>query len=714
MRGFNLIFVRPGFARQVVRKCQINLSFLLASLTNGNMDKSETKKRIEKLRKTVNYHRYLYHVLDKEEISDAALDSLKNELYKLEQENPEFITPDSPTQRVGGQPLEKFKKAVHKVPMLSIDDIFDNKELQDWENYLKQLIHSESLDYFCEYKIDGFAVSLIYEKGIFVQGATRGDGKVGEDVTQNLKTIESIPLKLEVNSEYLNSQFKNIENSLEETIEKGRIEVRGEVYMGQKEFEKFNKETVEKGEEPYSNPRNLAAGSIRQLDSKLAAQRPLKFLAYDIVTDFSQTKHSEEHRILTALGFKPNQGRKCKNLTEVLDYWKETAAKRGSLIFQIDGIVVQIDNNAVFKKLGVAGKSPRAIRALKFAPKQATTIIRDVKFQVGRTGAVTPVAILEPVKIEGVIITRASLHNEDEIKELGVKIGDTVIIERAGDVIPAVIKVLSDLRSGKEKNINMPRNCPVCKNSLVRPEGEAVWRCPNLRCIAVLRQSLHYFVSKKGFDIDGLGPKIIDHLLDENLIFSPADIFNLTEEDLAPLERFGEKSAQNLFLSIQKSKKISLARLITALGIRFVGEETAIDLAQYFGSLENIKNISQEELEAVPDIGPRASESIYNWFRIKENKELIDNLIKQGIDISAPEQISKKLSGKTFVLTGSLEDITRNEAKQRIRFLGGKVSNSVSQKIDYVVKGREPGTKYKKAKELGVKIINEQQFLAML
>ncbi len=665
------------------------------------MNKTQAKKRIEKLKAVISYHRYLYHVLNKQEISDAALDSLKHELYKLEQQYPDLITPDSPTQRVAGKPLKEFKKVRHKTPMLSLEDIFSEQELKDWEKYLKRLLPGATFDYFCEPKIDGFAVSLIYKNNILIQGSTRGDGKIGEDVTQNLKTIESIPLKLKTTS-----QIKTLPQE---------IEVRGEVYMEKKDFEKFNEKRKLLGEQTYANPRNLAAGSIRQLDPKLAASRPLKFLAYDIASDLGQETHSQEHQILLSLGFKTDPGKKCKNLEEVQDYWKDMSQKRKKLTFQIDGIVINVNNNSLFKKLGIAGKSPRAARAFKFSPEQATTIIENVKFQIGRTGAITPVALLKPVKIGGTTVSRATLHNEDEIKRLGVKIGDTVIVERAGDVIPAVKKALPELRDGNEKEIQMPTTCPVCRTRLIKPEGEAVLRCPNKNCFAVKREWLEHFVSRKGFNIEGLGPKIINKLLEKNLIWSPCDFFRLAKGDLAPLENFAEKSDENLIQAIQKSKTIPLSRFIYALGIRFVGEETAIDLAQYFGSLKKISRASKQELSAVPNIGPRVSNSIFNWFREKNNQKLIADLISIGVKILAPAKISQKLSGKTFVLTGTLNSMTREEAKNKIRFLGGNVSNSVSQKTTFLIAGKNPGeAKTKKAKKLGVKIIHEKEFLEII
>ncbi len=651
------------------------------------MTKEEARKRIQKLKEVISHHRYLYHVLDRQEISEAALDSLKHELYQLEQQYPEFVTPDSPTQRVGGEPLKGFKKVEHTAPMLSIEDIFSEKELADWEQYLRRLVPAESVDYFCEPKIDGFAVTLIYKDSILKAGATRGNGRVGEDVTQNLKTIESIPLRLRKHHP-------------------GVVEVRGEVYMGKKDFEKFK--------DTYANPRNLAAGSIRQLDPKLAASRPLKFLAYDLVTPLGQKKHSEEHQILRELGFKSDLGKGCKNLSDIVVFWQEINRKRDSLPFQIDGVVVVVDDNALFQKLGVVGKSPRGIRAFKFSPKQATTRVKDIKVQVGRTGAVTPVAVLEPVRVGGVTISRATLHNEEEIKRLGVKIGDTVIVERAGDVIPAVAKVLKDLRTGKEKEFNFPKTCPVCGQKLQKPPGEAVWRCINPSCRAQRREFLYHFVSKKALDVKGLGPKIINKLIGADLVSEPADLFKLEEGDLVPLEKFAEKSAANLISAIRSSRQVPLSRFIYALGIRHVGEETAMTLAQYFSSINRLKKASEEELQAVSDVGEEVSKSISVWFGDKRNLKMVNDLLGVGIKILPPPRVSKKLAGKTFVLTGSLNSLTRDEAHKRIRLLGGHPSSSVSPKTDYLVVGANPSSKLEKARKLGVKTIDEKEFLSLI
>ena len=681
------------------------------------MNKQQACQRIEKLKEVINYHRYLYHVKNRQEISASVLDSLKHKLYKLEQQYPEFITSDSPTQRVAGQPLKKFKKVEHKTPMLSIEDIFSEKELQDWENYLKRLIYRDpvsadsiTLEYFCEPKIDGLAVSLIYENGVFIRGATRGDGRIGEDVTQNLKTIESIPLRLKI----INYKLK-IPNF---------IEIRGEVYIEKKAFEDYNqKERINKNLTSYSNSRNLAAGSIRQLDPKLTASRPLKFLAYNIATEIGQEKHSEDHDLLLKLGFKTDKGNICKNLSEVISLWKKAIKKRGDLPFQIDGLVVSVNNNSIFKKLGRAGKSPRGIRALKFPSKEVLTKILDIRIQVGRTGAITPIAILEPVKIDGTTISRATLHNQDEITRKDVRIGDTVIIARAGDVIPAVNKVLFELRDGKEKKFYLPKKCPVCFEKLSLSKENVILRCQNSKCFARQKRYFYHFVSRQAFNIEGLGPKILNQIIDSGLAQDPADLFELKQGDLLPLERFAEKSVKNLIKAIKEKKEISLSRLIYALGIRNVGLETARDLAESFESLENLKKATFEKIEEIRDIGPKTAKSIFVWFQQKSNIKFLEKLKKNGIKIAEGPLSSLKLrelrgpsaiSGKIFVLTGSLKTITRDEARERVRFLGGKTSESISKNTDYLVVGKEPGSKLQKAKKLGVQIINEKEFLQLV
>ncbi len=674
------------------------------------MNKKEAKKRIEKLKKVIKHHRYLYHVLNRQEISEDALDSLKHELYKLEKEYPELKTPNSPTQRVEGEPLDKFEKVEHEIPMLSIEDVFSKEELEQWEDYLKRLT-SKDFHYFTELKIDGLALSLIYEKGILKRGATRGNGQVGEDVTKNIKTIESIPLELRIHQkEELSADIKE---KVGDKIKDGRIEVRGEVYIGKEDFEKLNEEMKEKGEDTFSNPRNLAAGTIRQLDPKIVASRPLKFLAYKLVTDLNQEKHSQEHQILINLGFNTDKGKECKNLEEIVDYWKKVKDKREDYPFLIDGVVISVNNNKIFKKLGRVGKSPRGVRAFKFPPSEATTIVKDVSLQVGRTGAVTPVADLKPVEIDGVTVSRATLHNFDEIDRLGLKIGDTVSVARAGDVIPIITKVFTKLRTGDEKEIKIPKKCPSCGTELVKTE-DVVWRCPNPDCFDRKRRSLHHFASKGGFDIVGLGSKNIDKLAENNLVSTSADFFKLKKGDVISLEGYSEKATENLLDSIENSKEIDLSKFIYSLGIRNVGEQTSRDLAQEFKSLKKLKKASSEELEKIRDIGPVVAQSIADFFNKEKNLELIEELKKQGVKIKKPKQESSKFEGLKFVLTGSLDSMTRREAKDKIRKLGGSVLGAVSKKTDYLVVGENPGSKLKEAKKKDVKIIQENQFLDLL
>jgi DNA ligase (NAD+) len=685
------------------------------------MEKREAKKRIEKLKALINKYRYSRHVLDKEIVPIEVEDSLKKELFDLEQKFPEFITPDSPTQRVGGKPLEKFGKVRHPKPMLSFNDAFSQKDMEDWLERDKKLLTKDEIskiDYYCEPKLDGLAIELIYENGILKKGATRGDGIIGEDVTQNLKTIEAIPLRLKEVGEVVKDLKKEGLNEVAEKIKKEGLKevvVRGEAIITKKNFQKVNEEQIKLGESPFANPRNLAAGSIRQLDPKITAKRMLDSNAYELISDLGQKTHEEKHKILHILGFKTNNkySKYCKDLKEVFNFHDFWYKNREKLPYEIDGIVVQINDIKIFEKLGVVGKAPRGAIAFKFPLKQSETIVEDIKVQVGRTGAITPVAILKPVEVGGVTITRATLHNEEEIKRLGIKIGDTVIVGRAGDVIPDVVQVLSELRTGKEKEFHFPKNCPVCGTKLVKPAGEAIWRCPNPKCPAKQRRYFYFFVN--AFDIVGLGPKIIDRLLDEALISDPADLFLLKEGDILPLERFAEKSARNLISAIQSKKKITLPKFIYALGIRNVGEETAQDLAEHFGSIEKLKKASLEELQKIMDIGPVVARSIYDFFQDKRNLKFIEKLKKVGVEIvSEKKQKVQPLKGKIFVLTGSLETMTREEAKEKIREFGGEISESVSKKTDYVVLGKEPGSKLEKAKELGVKIINEKEFLSML
>ena len=683
------------------------------------MDKNEAKKRIEKLKVLINKYRYFYHVLDQEKISSEALDSLKKELFDLEMEFPEFVAPDSPTQRIGGEPLKFFKKTKHPEPMLSFNDAFNEKDINDWLGRIKKLINPkdwDKIDFFCEIKFDGLAIELIYENSLLKIGSTRGNGLIGEDVTKNLKTIESIPLKIGETDEVLKDLNKEgmADFSYFKNLEKTAIVVRGEALVRKKDFERINKEREKEGLVPYSNPRNLAAGSIRKLDPQITASRKLDFYGYDIIGDFGQKTHAQEHKILKILGFKTHSDNKyCRSLKEVFDFREFWSKKRNDLPFEIDGIVVTVNNNEIFEKLGVIGKAPRGAIAYKFPLKQATTKVKDIIVQLGRTGAVTPVAILEPVQIGGVTISRASLHNEDEIKKLGLKIGDTVIVGRAGDVIPQITETLKELRTGKETDFKMPKFCPSCSGKLVKKENEAIWRCPNKNCFEIKKRGFYHFVSRKAFDIRGMGPKILAKLLEENLINDPADLFQLKEGDLIPLERFGEKSAENIISSINNRREIGLDRLIYSLGIRNVGEETAIVLKDIFGSLDNLKKVSKQRLEEIHDIGPIVAESIYNWFRDEKNLKFLDKLLKE-IKVKKTESRTDVLKGKTFVLTGTLKTMSREIAKNKIRQLGGKFSSVISQNIDFVVAGENPGSKFNKAKKMNLKIITEKEFLDIL
>jgi len=658
------------------------------------MEKKQAKQRIEKLRDLINYHRHL----DKQEISDEALDSLKKELFDLEQQYPDLITPDSPTQRVGGKPLKEFKKFKHSQRMLSFNDAFSNKDMEDWYTRFIKLVpesQKNKIDYYCELKIDGLAIELIYKDGFLQTGSTRGDGNVGEDITQNLKTVEAIPLQI---------------NNKKDLI------VRGEVFITRKEFERINKEQKEKNLPLYANPRNIAAGSVRQLDPKITASRKLDSFAYELITDLGQKTHEDKHKILKDLGFKTNNHNKyCESLEDVLKFRERWIKEREKLDYEIDGVVVIINDNDIFENLGFVGKAPRGAIAYKFPQAQATTKVLDITVQVGRTGAMTPVAILEPVQVTGITITRATLHNEDEIKRLGLKIGDTVIVGRAGDVIPDIIKVLPELRTGKERNFKMPEKCPSCGTRLVKLEGEVLLRCPNKKCFVQKKRGFYHFVSRTAFNIDGLGPKIIDRLLEEGLVKDPSDLFKLKEGDVSGLERFAEKSAENLIKSIQEKREITLAKFIYALGIRNIGEQTAIDLAEHFGSIKKIKTAQFEDFDFIKDIGPVVAKSIYEWFQDKNNVEFLEKLGREVKVVTQEAKIkNKKLAGKTFVLTGSMESMSRDVAKEKIRQLSGNVSESVSSKTSYIVLGSDPGSKADKAKKLGVKILTEQEFLNLI
>ncbi|MEX2411126.1 MAG: NAD-dependent DNA ligase LigA [Candidatus Paceibacterota bacterium] len=678
------------------------------------MNLKEAKKRVNKLKKEINKHRYNYHVLDKETLSSTALDSLKKELFDLEKKYPKLITPDSPTQRIGGEPLDKFGKAEHIVPMLSFNDAFDQEDMNDWyerlENYLdKKLGENPSDGFFCELKFDGLAVELVYKNNILVQASTRGDGKVGEDVTQNIKTIESIPLKI--------LGKKNPE----------KVVVRGEVLITKKNFEKINKKRNKKNEKPYANPRNLAAGTIRQLDSNVVKERSLDFFAYDIAYGLNLKTHKEKHIKLEELGFKTDSyDKKLKNLKEVFRFRDKWIKKRDKISYEVDGIVVQINNNKIFKEAGIVGKAPRAAIAYKFPAKETTTKVKDIKVQVGRTGALTPVAFLEPAQVGGVTISHATLHNQDQINKLDLKIGDTVVISRAGDVIPQIKRVIKDLRDGSEKSFHIPKKCPIDGSKVIKKGS--IHKCSNNKCGARNKEQIYHFLSKKAFNIDGVGPKIVDRFIDEGLITNFPNLFNLTEGDIEVLEGFGKKSAENIIEELQNSKKIELPKFIYSLGILNVGEETSILLAnkikektkpkKIIKSLEFLsimKSFNINDWQEIKDIGPEVARNITEWVSKKYNVNLLKDLTKAGVNIKI--KYSKKtsnLDNMSFVLTGSLSSMSRDEAKEKIRNLGGKIVSSVSLKTDYLVVGDKPGSKLKEAKKNKVKIIKEKDFLDLI
>lgn len=672
-------------------------------MAQKNMTKQEAKARIEKLKVLINKYRYHRLVLDKPIIEESVEDSLKKELFDLEQEFPELVTPDSPTQRVAGKPLKKFEKFQHPQRMLSFNDAFSREDMEDWEERLKRLDpRAVESGYYCELKIDGLAIELVYENGILKVGATRGNGIIGENVTQNLKTVEVIPLSLLSTTNY---QLPT------------NLVIRGEVFLSKKEFEKMNKEQKKKGGATYANPRNLAAGSIRQLDPSITAERRLDSYAYSLVTDLGQKIHEDEHKILKDLGFKTNPHNKyCRNLKEAQefrDYWEK---HRENLAYEIDGTVVIVNDNKIFTKLGVVGKAPRAAIAYKFSPRESTTKVKDVIVSVGRTGVLTPVAVLEPVEIGGTTVSRATLHNEDEIRRLDVRIGDTVVVGRAGDVIPDVKKVLKELRTGRERIFHFPVKCPGCSGPVKRVEGEAAHKCVNKNCPGIKRRAIYHFVSKGAMDIEEIGPKTIDQLMDAGLVRDAADLYLLKKEDLLNLERFADKSAENAISAVQSRKKVPLDRFIFALGIPHVGSETALDLARRFGTLEKLGKIDEEELRKVRDIGGVVAKSIYEWFRNDYNQKLLKKFEKVGVYVLKQEtaQKSAKLKGLTFVFTGTLENLTREQAEEITRENGGDITSSVSKETDYVIAGEEPGSKYEKARKLGVKVISEKEFLGII
>lgn len=663
------------------------------------MDIAEAKKRVEKLRKEINYHNYLYYVIDKPKISDAEYDSLFRELEKLEKEFSKLITPDSPTQRVGAPPLDKFQEVTHRVPMLSLSNAFDEKEVIDFDKRVKRFLRSTGdIEYVVEPKIDGLGVSLIYENGIFTKGATRGDGFTGEDVSINLKTIKSIPLHLLEDKEKAPAT----------------IEIRGEVYLKINEFEKLNKERQKKDEPPFANPRNAAAGSLRQLDSKITASRPLDIFCYGVGQLVGKAFHThwETLEAFKSWGLKVNPLiEKVKNIDGVVRFHKNIEAKRSHLGYEIDGIVIKVNSLNLQKQLGTISRSPRWALAYKFSAEQRTTRIIEITAQVGRTGAITPVAIMEPVEVGGVTVSRATLHNQDEIDRLDVRVRDTVVIQRAGDVIPEVVSVIKEKRTGKEKKYRLPDRCPECGAHVYRPEDEAVSRCIGMACPAQLKESIIHFASRSALNIEGLGTKHIEQMVEKSLIKNAADLYYLTKEDILKLERMADKSASNIIEAIDKSRSTTLPRLIFGLGIRHVGEHIAKVLANEFGSIEKLAEADTNHLLEIKEIGPEIANGITRFFTEAKNLEVINKLKKGSVTYTKPILVkSKKLSGKTFVFTGTLSGFTREEAESLIEELGGRAGSSVTKNTAFVVAGTEPGSKAAKAKELGVKIITEEEF----
>ncbi|RMG60611.1 MAG: NAD-dependent DNA ligase LigA [Deltaproteobacteria bacterium] len=667
------------------------------------MDEREAARRIEELRKEIEYHNYRYYTLQDPEITDAEYDALLRELIELEEKFPHLSTDDSPTKRVGAPPAEEFVKAEHRLPMLSLQNAFNEGEMREFHDRVVRLLGTDRVEYVAEVKMDGVAVELIYEEGHLARGLTRGDGYTGEDVTNNVRTIMAIPLVLKGGG----GEIPPL------------LEVRGEVFMEKEAFRKLNRLRAEKGEPLFANPRNAASGSLRQLDPKITARRPLKFFAYGVgvVEGKALSSQWETLNYLESLGIPVNAKRRlCQSLEEVLAFYAEVEEEREALPYEADGVVVKVNSFEQQRRLGEISRSPRYAIAYKFPPTQATTVVEDIIVQVGRTGVLTPVAVLRPVRVGGVEVKRATLHNMDEIERKDIRIGDTVIVQRAGDVIPEVVKSIPSKRTGRERKFAMPEECPACGAPVVRVEGEAAHRCTGENCLARRKEQIKHFVSRNAMNIEGLGDKIINLLIEEGLVTTPADLYRLTVEDLKDLPRLGEKSAKNLVEAIERSRQTSLARFIFALGIRHVGEHLSQVLAEKFGSVERLSEASYDELIEIPEVGPEVARSIVSFFEKEENRKLVEEMLRAGVRPEKPEERATKgkLEGLTLLFTGALKTMTREEAKKKVLAEGGKVASSVSKKVDILVVGEDPGRKLEEARKLGIRTVSEEEFLEML